>query len=106
MVPKETVKKFQTSIIKVDIDKPSLKKNILKTKVTLVNKVTHKVVHIKNLKITQLLNDSPIGKGPTLEKPVYPGDRQTVKLKVIVEVPNLGSRTKEILMPVKNGSEY
>ena len=82
-----------------------MKKNILKTTVTLVNPETKKPITIKNVKITQLVNEKPVGKGPNVEKRVNPDVNPTVNLKVIVTVPNVGSRTKEIVMPVKNGSE-
>ena len=106
VVPKETIKKFTTSVIKVVVDKSELKKNVLKTTVTLVNPETKKTITIKNIKITQLVNEKPVGKGPNVKTEVSPGERPTVVLKVVVEVPNVGSRTKEIIMPVKNGSEY
>ena len=88
------------------MDKTELKKNILKTIVTLVNPETKKTITIKNVKIKQIVNERPVGKGPEMKTEVSPGLRPTVTLKVIVEVPNVGSRTKEIIMPVKNGSEY
>ena len=99
------IQKFTTSVIKVIIDKDQLKKNVLTTKVTMVNPVTQKVVEIKNLKITQFINESPVGKGPEIKTPVYAGDLQTVILKIVAEVPHVGSKTKEIVMPVKNGSK-
>ena len=106
VVPKETIKKFTTSKIKIVVDKTELKKNVLKTTVTLVNPETKKTVIIKNVKITQIVNEKPVGEGPDMKTTVYPGLRPTVTLKVVVEVPNVGSRTKEIIMPVKNGSKF
>lgn len=105
MVPKETIKKFQTSVINVVIDKPSLKQNILKTKVTLINKVTHQVVNIKNLQITQSVNNKPVGKGPEMTTKLQPSTMTTVILRVTATVPNVGSRTKDIVMPIQNNSE-
>ena len=106
VVSKETIRKFTTSVITVVVDKSELKKNVLKTTVTLVNPETKKTVTIKNVKITQLVNEKPVGKGPNVKTKVSPGERPTVTLKVVVEVPHVGSRTKEVIMPVKNGSEY
>lgn len=107
MISKKTVRKFTTSVIKIHIDKPELKKTpqVLQTRVTLVHPVTHKVVVIPNIKVQQLVNNVIVGQGPNVRTPVYPGGRSTVTLKVIVTVPNVGSRTKEIVMPVQNGSE-
>ena len=88
------------------IDKPDLKKNILNTKVTLVSPVTQKPIEIPNVKVTQLINNLPMGKKPEMKTPVHPGDREMVVLKIIVEVPHVGSKTKEIVMPVRDGSKF
>lgn len=105
VVSKETIQKFTTSKIKIHIDKTELKKNVLKTTVTLINPVTHKKIVIPNVKVTQLVNNSPVSKKPSMKTPVYPGDKTMVTLKVVVEVPHVGSKTKEIVMPVKNDSK-
>lgn len=105
VVPKETIKKFTTSKIKIHIDKTELKKNILKTTVTMERPDTHKTVVIPNLKISQLINEVPISNKPEMKTPVYPGDNRVVTLKIVAEVPHVGSKTKEIVMPVKNGSK-
>ena len=106
MISKETIQKFTTSVIKVNIDKPELKKNILKTTVTMERPDTHGKIVIPNMKVTQLINNIPVGKKPNMETPVFPGDREIVTLKIVVEVPNVGSKTKEIIMPVKDGSKF
>ena len=106
VISKETIQKFTTSVIKVHIEKPDLKKNILNTKVTLERPDTHKKIVIPNIKVTQLINNIPVGKKPEMKTPVYPGDRETVDLRIIVEVPHVGSKTKEIIMPVKDGSKF
>lgn len=66
---------------------------------------THKTVVIPNLKISQLINEVPISNKPEMKTPVYPGDKRVVTLKIVAEVPHVGSKTKEIVMPVKNGSK-
>lgn len=71
----------------------------------MVNKVTGKPVTIPNLKVTQLINNVPVGKSPNMKTPVQPDGREQVVLKVVVTVPHLGSNTKEIVMPVKNDSK-
>ena len=105
VVSKETIKKFVNSKITVIIDKKTLKENIMKTTVILKDKNTNKPITIKNVKVIQIINNRPVGKGPEMKTPVYPEGLRSVTLKVVVQVPNVGSRTKEIVMPVKNGSE-
>lgn len=102
VVPKGAVEKFMKSKITINLDKKQMPNNVLKGKVTFETP-DHKT--IRNTIIKHFVNDKPAGEGPVINVPVIPKTNSVV-LRVVVKVPNVGSKTKIIVLPVKNGKIF
>lgn len=94
---------FMRSKVLIRIDTQQLPNNRINAVV--VFKPPNSPDRITNLKITQIVNGRPVGQGPNIDHQVIPTGLRQVVLRVVVSVPNLGSKTKTIFIPVINGSK-
>lgn len=97
----ELTKVFKKSVIKITIDEEKLPKNIVDAKTTFETPDGKKV---PNAVIKYIINGKPVKPtdGHNVHTKVTPTS-STVTVRVTVEVPKVGSKSKTVYIPVEKG---